>query len=145
MEHFGSSFTTLKVNDLKLPDQAWHSNDLFGYVERLLRKLSTSILVVEEADKEIANKGSGNNTRTARGAKKKGITQASAKIDRLELPLNKTGTEFSGTVRNILNFLQFCHTLESLTLDQFIKCMVGDEFTSIIEVSCGTVHLIFHS
>ena len=101
VESFGSSFKTLKVNDLKLPDQAWKSNDLFGYVEKLVNKLSVSILEVHKTPSITppATTGIGNDTRKSRGVTKKKKTHLKKDDNHLELPLNKTGTEFSGTVR----------------------------------------------
>lgn len=101
MERFGTTFKTLRVNDLKLPDQAWSSNDLFGYVERLITKLSAKILVSHVSPK--MTNSSQNKTRSSRDVTKKIATDLKEKNKRFELPLNKTGTvSFSGTVRHTI-------------------------------------------
>ena len=94
MDTFGESFSTLKVSDLKLPDQAWHSNDLFRYVERLVNKLGIGILDVQTNPSASTVNG----TRKPRSTTKESIPDASKDKNPLELPLNKTGTQFSGTV-----------------------------------------------
>ena len=96
VKSFGNSFKTLEVKDLKLPDQAWESNDLFGYVERLVNKIPFRIM--EVSSQNLATTVSSNNTRSSRSVPEKSKPDAKADNSPLELPLNKTGTVFSGTV-----------------------------------------------
>ncbi len=89
----GNAFNKLEVNDVKLPDKAWYLDSLTSYIHRILEKLNLAV-IVPLGDKEVKN-------HTVEGRAVKEIeSKESSNVDKkkFELPLNKTGKEYSGIV-----------------------------------------------
>jgi len=149
VERFGNSFKTLEVSDIKLPDQAWRSNDLFLYVEKLVSKLRLSIL--EAPSNPLRPTVSTNNTRSSRGVKEGSQPSADKDSGRLELPLNKTGTEFSGTITVVIDganeglynlYFHNCFDEEPTKIDMKLRIIEHNKntFLSAGEIPLPTIY-----
>ena len=90
VERFGRSFTTLNISKYKIPDEAWDSGSPIEYLKQLvIKKLGLEgVLPVVNGTKNDGEHSEHN---------KSGIVKEDDK--QFELPFNKAGSKFSGTVR----------------------------------------------
>lgn len=90
VERFGNSFKTLNISKYKIPDKAWDSGSPIEYLKRLVIKNLGLEAVLPPVNG--SNKDGVHSEHT-----KSGITKEDDK--QFELPFNKAGNKFSGTVR----------------------------------------------
>ena len=90
VERFGKSFKTLNISKYKIPDEAWDSGSPIEYLKRLvIKKLGLEgVLPVVNGSQKDGEHSEHN---------KSGVIKEDDK--QFELPFNKAGNKFSGTVR----------------------------------------------
>eukprot|EP00794_Sanderia_malayensis_P016244 gene16244-17883_t len=96
-ECVGSSFKQLKVTNLRLKDRAWYTDSLALYVKQMLEKLN--VVKVESEDEK---KQKNHTIKRSIGEKSKAVT-ANVDTTRFELPLNKSGNLFTGTITVLID------------------------------------------
>eukprot|EP00112_Aurelia_sp_Birch-Aquarium-sp1_P016445 Seg373.2 transcript_id=Seg373.2/GoldUCD/mRNA.D3Y31 product="Protein GPR107" protein_id=Seg373.2/GoldUCD/D3Y31 len=94
VERFGNSFKTLNISKYKIPDEAWDSGSPIEYLKRLVIKNLGLEGVLPPVNG--SNKDGELSEHT-----KSGITKEDDK--QFELPFNKAGNKFSGTITLLIN------------------------------------------